>query len=188
MFGVSFLEIAVIGLVALIVVGPQKLPSMMRTAGEWMSKLRNLTTQVRAQTGIDEILREEGIDGVRELRSMLRGQSTMFNSPRSPVHHNNPLVSARPAEPALEFPVEGADCSNALAEDLIDDLSSPLESSASTAQTTAAEPAAANPDLPPSETALPEPTAAVAETTATESAAANPDLPAPSETESKSAS
>lgn len=148
MFGVSFLEIAVIGLVALIVVGPQKLPSMMRTAGEWMSKLRNLTTQVRAQTGIDEILREEGIDGVRELRSMLRGQSAMFNSPRSPVHHNNPLVSARPAEPALEFPVEGADCSSALAEDLIADLSSPLESSASTAQTAATEPAAANPELP----------------------------------------
>jgi len=162
---------------------------MMRTAGEWMSKLRNLTTQVRAQTGIDEILREEGIDGVRELRSMLRGQSTMFNSPRSPVHHNNPLVSARPAEPALEFPVEGADCSSALAEDLIADLSSPLESSASTAQTTAAEPAAANPDPPPSsEPALPEPTASVAETAATEPAAADPELPALSETESKPAS
>ncbi len=61
MFGVSFLEITVVGLVALIVVGPQKLPQMMRTAGEWVGRLQKMTADMRVQTGIDDILREEGI-------------------------------------------------------------------------------------------------------------------------------
>ena len=174
MFGVSFLEIAVVGLVALIVVGPQKLPAMMRTAGEWVGKLRRITSQVRAQTGIDEILREEGIDGVRELRSMLRGQSAMFNNTRNSTSTNNnhSLAAARPTEPGLEFPVEGADCASALAEDLIADLAEPLV-----------------PQLEPA-VAASEPTTPVIEPTAPspEPTAPSPEQSAPNETEAKSAS
>jgi len=44
-FGISFTEIAVIATVALIVVGPQKLPDMLRTLGQWVRKLRRLTTE-----------------------------------------------------------------------------------------------------------------------------------------------
>ncbi len=121
MFGVSFLEIAVIGLVALIIVGPQKLPGMMRTAGEWIGKLRRLTSDVRAQTGIDDILREEGIDGVAELRTLLRGQYNMRNV-MSPQQRSSAQWSQSPPQdpdPLLEFPIEGADCSSALADDLL---------------------------------------------------------------------
>ena len=74
MFGVSFLELALVAVVALMVVGPKKLPGLMRTLGEWVGKIRKMTTEMRAQTGIDEILRQEGIDGVHELRSLLRGE------------------------------------------------------------------------------------------------------------------
>lgn len=107
-------ELAVIAVVALIFVGPQRLPGLLRTAGEWIGKLRRLTTEVRAQTGIDEILREEGIDGVRELRSLLRGEVGNRNwGGKSPVYEGA-------AEPQLsdEYPVEGADAGNALPDDL----------------------------------------------------------------------
>lgn len=178
MFGVSFLEIAVVGLVALIVVGPQKLPAMMRTAGEWVGKLRRITSQVRAQTGIDEILREEGIDGVRELRSMLRGQSAMFNNnARSSANYNNSQVTVRPAEPALEFPVEGADCSSALAEDLLSDFDKPLVTELE------APPAVDVPAAVVDTTAVAEPTTPVVQPNVS-----GGELPALSETESKSAS
>lgn len=117
MFGVSFLEIAVVALVALVVVGPQKLPAMMRTAGEWVGKLRRITSDMRAQTGIDDILREEGIDGVAELRTLLRGQ---FSHQR-PSHSSNATWGSYTEEPdpLIEFPVEGADAAGALPDDLV---------------------------------------------------------------------
>lgn len=120
MFGVSFLEIAVIGLIALIVVGPQKLPGMMRTIGEWMGKLRRLTSDMRAQTGIDDILREEGIDGVAELRTLLRGGVASRAVSHSPSMGFSRYSEAPDA--SLEFPVEGADAAGALPEDLFKDV------------------------------------------------------------------
>ncbi len=116
MFGVSFLEIALVGLVALVVVGPQKLPGMMRTAGEWMGRLRRMTADMRAQTGIDDILREEGIDGVRELRTLLRGERNLH----VPQGAHSPYQQYE-EEPDLfaEFPVEGADSQGALPDDLV---------------------------------------------------------------------
>ena len=59
MFGVSFPEFLVLGTVALLVLGPDKLPGMLRTVGQWIAKLRKLTTEVRYQSGIDEVLRSE---------------------------------------------------------------------------------------------------------------------------------
>jgi sec-independent protein translocase protein TatB len=122
-FGVSFLEIALVGLVALIVVGPQKLPEMMRTAGEWVGKLRRITADMRAQTGIDDILREEGIDGVRELRTLLRGERGAF---ARQALRNNYEAEISPPDLAVEFPMEGPDSLGALPDDLLqEDTTSP---------------------------------------------------------------
>lgn len=113
-------EIAVIGVVALVVVGPQKLPGMLRTIGEWVGRLRRMVTEVRAQTGIDDILREEGIDGVKELRSLLRGELAGLQHQRSRVADYEGA-----GEPDLrdEYPVEGADAGDALSEDLVSQAS-----------------------------------------------------------------
>ncbi len=139
MFGVSFLEIAVIGLVALVIVGPQKLPAMMRTAGEWIGKLRRMTSDVRAQTGIDDILREEGIDGVGELRTLLRGQYNLRNvgGTKRSAHWSEP--TPQPPDLTVEFPVEGADSASALPDDLVFDGSAP-DNSSNSATPTAADP------------------------------------------------
>lgn len=64
-------EIGIILIVGLVVVGPKKLPEMMRSLGKWVSKLRKLSTTLRDQSGIDRILREEGLDKeIRELRAL----------------------------------------------------------------------------------------------------------------------
>ena len=114
----------VICVVSLIAVGPKKLPGMLKTLGQWMRKLRNLTTEVRSQTGIDELLRAEGINGgLNELRGLLRGP------------HNNPFENAAPIPRAVvedpyanldidatrEYPLEGADSHGALPDDLLGD-------------------------------------------------------------------
>lgn len=76
MFDVGYGEMLVIAIVALLVVGPEKLPSALRTAGLWIAKLRRGFDKVRAEieqeVGADEIrrqLRDEAmLDQGREIR------------------------------------------------------------------------------------------------------------------------
>ena len=119
----------VICVVALIAVGPKKLPGMLHTLGQWLRKLRNLTSEVRSQTGIDELLRAEGLHGgLNELRGLLRGA---HGNPFEPVH---PPAAAPPArtpfedpyanldiDVSREYPLEGADAYGALPDDLLDE-------------------------------------------------------------------
>ena len=49
MFGVDFSEIVVIFVIALIVLGPQKLPKLAQTIGRWMGRARSMARQFRDQ-------------------------------------------------------------------------------------------------------------------------------------------
>jgi len=126
-FGLSFSELVVISVVTLIAVGPQKLPGMLRTLGQWMRKLRNLTTEVRHQTGIDQLLREEGLHGgLNELRGILRGGGYVPGPTPAParVPAEDPYANVD-MDATREYPPEGADAYGALPDDLIDDTPSP---------------------------------------------------------------
>ena len=48
MFDFGFSELMVVGAVALVVLGPEKLPVVARTAGEWMGKAQRLVAQVKS--------------------------------------------------------------------------------------------------------------------------------------------
>ena len=126
MFGVSFPEFLVLGTVALLVLGPTKLPGMLRTMGQWIAKLRKLTTEVRYQSGIDEVLRSEGLDGgLAEFRSLIRGGisgSMLAHSPAQQLaqqQQNRAVPDHFIPDKSREYPVEGADAYGALPEDLV---------------------------------------------------------------------
>ena len=73
MFGLSFGEILLLLIVGLVVVGPRNLPTLMRTAGRWVAKARRMSSELRAQSGIDDIIRNEGNEKeISELRSLSR--------------------------------------------------------------------------------------------------------------------
>jgi sec-independent protein translocase protein TatB len=123
-FGVSFTEFLVLGTVALLVLGPDKLPGMLRTLGQWLAKLRKLTTEVRYQSGIDDVLRSEGLDGgLSELRSLMRGGigGSMLSHAASavPQHTNRPNLDHFIPDKSREYPVEGVDAYGVLPEDLV---------------------------------------------------------------------
>ena len=75
MFSLSFPELAVIAVVALLVLGPERLPKAARTAGALLRKARNSWNSVRSdierELAADEIKRslKEAADAGRELRS-----------------------------------------------------------------------------------------------------------------------
>lgn len=133
-FGISFTELVLILVVALVVLGPERLPGMLRTVGLWIHKIRRMTTEVRAQTGIDDLLREEGFSGgLAEVRSLLRGDPRSFlhhsdltGSPQAPdpyaLHDSiNQPGNVIPIDVSRERPVEGPDSYGALPEDLVDE-------------------------------------------------------------------
>lgn len=76
MFDVGYGELLLIAIVALLVLGPDKLPGALRTAGLWISRLRRSFDRVRAEieqeVGADDIRRqihnEMMLDQAREIR------------------------------------------------------------------------------------------------------------------------
>ncbi len=71
--GVGFSEILVIGVIALLVVGPKDLPLMLRKLGRQMAKFRALANEFR--TGIDELARQAELDELKkEVEALRRGQ------------------------------------------------------------------------------------------------------------------
>ena len=62
MFDIGFPEFFAAALVALVVLGPQRLPAALRTLGLWIGRLRrsyyNVKTEVEREIGMDEVRRQ----------------------------------------------------------------------------------------------------------------------------------
>jgi sec-independent protein translocase protein TatB len=56
MFDISWTEFLLIGVVALIVIGPKELPGVMRTLGQWTRKMRSMAAEFQGQ--FQEAMRE----------------------------------------------------------------------------------------------------------------------------------
>jgi sec-independent protein translocase protein TatB len=64
MFDIGWSELVVIGVVALVVIGPKELPSTLRTIGKMTARARKVAGEFRAQ--FDEAMREADLDDVRQ--------------------------------------------------------------------------------------------------------------------------
>jgi sec-independent protein translocase protein TatB len=67
MFDFSFSELALIGAVALVVLGPERLPKVARTVGEWAGKAQRYVNQVKT-----DINREMEIAELKKLQEQAR--------------------------------------------------------------------------------------------------------------------
>lgn len=63
MFDISFSELLVIAVVALLVIGPEKLPKVARTMGAFLGRLQRYTTQIK-----DEVNREMRFEELQKLQ------------------------------------------------------------------------------------------------------------------------
>lgn len=63
MFDFAWSEILVIGLVALVVIGPKDLPRVLRTVGKWAGKARAVAREF--QGSVDQMIRESELEDVR---------------------------------------------------------------------------------------------------------------------------
>jgi sec-independent protein translocase protein TatB len=76
MFDIGFSELLVIGVVALVVIGPERLPRVARTVGHLAGRLQRYVSDVKA-----DINREIELDELRKMRdSMQKAASEMQSS------------------------------------------------------------------------------------------------------------
>lgn len=64
MFDIGWTELLVIGIVALIVIGPRELPKTLRTVGQMMTKVRRMAAEFQGQ--FNDALREAELDELRK--------------------------------------------------------------------------------------------------------------------------
>ena len=65
MFDIGFLEIVIIASIALVVLGPERLPRAARTAGMWVGRARRMVADVKSD--IDREIRESELADMRKL-------------------------------------------------------------------------------------------------------------------------
>ena len=69
MFDIAFSELVVIGLIALVVLGPKRLPEMARAAGRWTARLRRFVEDVKRD--VHSELRREELAELRQVHQQL---------------------------------------------------------------------------------------------------------------------
>jgi len=104
MFDIGFSELLLVGLVALLVLGPERLPVAARMAGLWIGRLKRsfntLKTEVEREIGADEIRRQLHNERILELEREMK-QSLQPPAPSAPDETAaSPATPPQPAAPA----------------------------------------------------------------------------------------
>ena len=110
MFDISFTELMVIGVVALVVIGPERLPGVARTAGALLGRLQRYVSDVKA-----DVQREMRLEEMKklqdEIESQARGIETQVRSEMQSVETSvdsamAPLVAMPESLSVAESPPE----------------------------------------------------------------------------------
>jgi sec-independent protein translocase protein TatB len=73
MFDIGWSELLIVGIVALVVVGPKDLPVLLRTVGKYMGMLRKQAGEFRTQ--FDEAMREAELDQLRKDVTQIKSET-----------------------------------------------------------------------------------------------------------------
>jgi sec-independent protein translocase protein TatB len=137
MFDIGWGELLVIGIVALVVIGPKELPGVLRTLGQAMNKVRRMASEFQGQ--FQEAMREAEMQDIKKSVDELTSSARDFSS-YDPLA-DKPKPATQPTSSETAAPASQVEAPP---------LSAPAE--------TPALPAAETPALPAAETpALPEP-------------------------------
>lgn len=82
MFDIGWSELVIVGIVALIVIGPRELPKTLRTLGQMMTKVRRMASEFQGQ--FNDAIREAELDE-------LRREAEKLTNIKNPLGDLNPL-------------------------------------------------------------------------------------------------
>ncbi len=108
MFDFSFGELAIIGAVALVVLGPERLPKVARTMGDWIGKAQRYVNQVKSDISREmelaelKKLQEEAKSAAQSLQSSVQGLQSELTSVTSSFQAPAAAVDAAAPDYAWE--------------------------------------------------------------------------------------
>src|SRR6516164_3012314 len=76
MFEIGWSELLLIAVVALIAIGPKELPTVLRTLGQWMSKLRRMASEFQSQ--FQEAMREAEMADLKKQVDEMTSQAQSY--------------------------------------------------------------------------------------------------------------
>lgn len=108
MFDVGFWELLLIGLVALVVIGPERLPKVARVVGLWVGKARNTLGSVKAE--IDREIKAQELKDIIEKQARSNPLETILEDPprRSTPAGGSSASSSGGPSPGARSPAEAS--------------------------------------------------------------------------------
>ena len=100
MFDVGFSELIMVGLVSLLVIGPERLPKVARLAGFWIGKTRSMVASVKAE--IKQELQEEELRQIFKEQADLQEFHTALNETTDAVNSIKTSLAALPEETLVD--------------------------------------------------------------------------------------
>jgi sec-independent protein translocase protein TatB len=97
MFDIGWSELLVIAVVALIVIGPKELPAVLRTVGQWTTKIRRMAGEFQSQ--FQEALREAEMADLKKHADDLNKAAQSLTKPLDPSDYLGKLDEPEPPPP-----------------------------------------------------------------------------------------
>src|SRR6476646_7100585 len=107
MFDIGWGELVVIGIVALIAIGPKELPTVLRTLGQYMGKVRRMASEFQGQ--FQEAMREAELVELKQQAEDLKSSVSALGSSVSDLGKLAPLAPIDVALPEPSAPVSEKD-------------------------------------------------------------------------------
>jgi len=109
-FDIAFSELVVIGIIALVVLGPQRLAEVARSAGQWVSRIRRFVADVKRDMDVE--LRKDELAELRKVKDQLTETRHLFEqtaqSTLAALPDGNQSILAPSGQPAASAAPEGA--------------------------------------------------------------------------------
>jgi len=95
MFDIGFLELSVIAVVALLVIGPERLPSVARAAGQWIGGIRRFVNSVQADIN-SEVSKVDELKHLLEEQNKIQSMHEILEQTPPNADDPKPAPSAKP--------------------------------------------------------------------------------------------
>jgi sec-independent protein translocase protein TatB len=102
MFDIGFSELVAVSLIALIVLGPKRLPEVARTAGRWMGQLRRFISDVKLD--LDREINAEELSELRKLKQELDSTRRLMQNTSGELVKGFAEINPDTAAPTIHAP------------------------------------------------------------------------------------